>query len=134
MEITSIVFFDGVCNLCNCSVNLLMKMDKNEKLKFASLQSDFAKQTLQPFQQQLKNTDSIVFWCNGKIFTEADAVIEIVKTIGGFWKIVALVLQIIPKFLRNAVYRFVAKHRYQFFGKRNACRVLNKKEIERFIA
>jgi predicted DCC family thiol-disulfide oxidoreductase YuxK len=108
-------------------------MDKKKTLKFSSLQSDFAKINLQPFQSQLENIDSIVFYSHEKIFTEADAVIEILKTIGGFWNFIAFVFQIIPKFLRNAVYRLVAKNRYKFFGKRNSCRVPNEKERERFV-
>jgi len=133
MQNEAIVFFDGVCNLCNNSVNFLMKIDKNQKLKFTSLQSDFAKQTLQPFQLQLETIDSFLFWHNGKIFTEADAVMEVLKTLGGFWKIGAAIFQLTPKFLRNSVYRFVAKYRYKFFGKRNSCRVPSENEKERFL-
>jgi predicted DCC family thiol-disulfide oxidoreductase YuxK len=128
----NIILFDGVCNMCNSTVDFLIKIDKNRTLKFASLQSDFAKEKLKPFQTSLQTIDSIVFWSNKKIYTEADAVIEILKTIGGFWKFMALIFQIIPKFLRNAMYHFVAKNRYKFFGKRNSCRVPNEEEKERY--
>ena len=129
----NIVFFDGVCNLCNNSVDFLIKIDKKKTLKFASLQSDFAKEKLKPFQSQLEGVDSIVFWSDAKIYTEANAVIQILKALGGFWKFIAFIFQIIPKFLRNAVYHFVAKNRYNFFGKRNSCRVPNEEERERFV-
>ena len=129
----NIVFFDGVCNLCNSSVDFLIKIDKKKTLKFASLQSDFAKEKLKPFQLKLQTIDSIVFWKNDEIYIESNAVIEVLKTIGGFWKFIAIIFQIFPKFLRNAVYRFVAKKRYSLFGKRNVCRIPNSEERDRFL-
>ena len=123
MQNEVIVFFDGVCNLCNGSVDFLMKIDKNQRLKFASLQSDFAKNKLANFSSTLQNVDSYLLLKDGEIFIEADAVGNTLIQIGGIWKIIGFVIQLVPKFISNFFYRFIAKHRYKIFGKRESCRV-----------
>lgn len=121
----NIVFFDGVCVLCNSSVDLLMKMDKKNTLKFASLQGKTAQVLLS--NNQLENLDSIVFFTGNALYEKSDAALEILRKLGGFWQ-VFLVFKWIPKSWRDGIYSWVAKNRYRWFGKRETCRVPSEKE------
>ena len=127
-----IVFFDGVCNLCNRSVNFLIKQDKKGLLKFASLQSDFAKSFLPEDLVNSAVLDSIVFSDGKKFFTKSSAVLAICKSLGGgfhFFRIGYL----LPSFLRNAVYTFIANNRYKWFGKKDQCMIPTADLKERFL-
>ncbi len=126
--IQNIVFFDGVCNLCNNSVDFLMKIDKKKTLKFASLQSDFAKEKLQHFEAKFSTENSILFLQNENLYSQSTAVAMLLKQVGGGWKMVASMILFFPISIRDTIYKFVAKHRYQWFGKRNVCRVPNENE------
>ncbi len=133
MQHQSIVFFDDICNLCNNAVDFLIKIDKKKTLKFSSLQSDFAKEKLQHFDVKFSTENSILFLQNEKIFSQSTAVAMILKQVGGGWKLMANLILIFPISIRDTVYKFVAKHRYQWFGKRNICKVANENERERFL-
>ena len=127
-----IVFFDGVCNLCNRSVDFLIKQDKKGVLKFASLQSDFAKSFLPEDLVNSADLDSIVFSDGKKFFTKSSAVLEICKSLGGgfhFFRIGYL----LPPFLRNALYTLIANNRYKWFGKKNQCMIPTADLKERFL-
>ena len=127
-----IVFFDGVCNLCNRSVNFLIKQDKKGVLKFASLQSDFAKSFLPEDLVNSADLDSIVFSDGKKFYTKSSAVLEICKSLGGgfhFFRIGYL----LPPFLRNALYTLIANNRYKWFGKKNQCMIPTADLKERFL-
>lgn len=125
-----IVFFDGVCNLCNSFVNLLMSIDKNSQFRIASLQGDTAKRLIKEDKTVLP--DSVILLKEGKLFVESDAVLEIVKTLGGLWKIL-LIFKIIPRGIRDSVYRAIAARRYKFFGKKDTCRLPTQEEKDRFL-
>jgi len=127
-----IVFFDGVCNLCDSSVNFLIKQDKKGVLKFASLQSDFAKSFLPEDLVNSVNLDSMVFSDGKKFYTKSSAVLEICKSLGGgfhFFRIGYL----LPPFLRNALYTLIANNRYKWFGKKNQCMIPTADLKERFL-
>ena len=127
-----IIFFDGVCNLCNRSVDFLIKQDKKGVLKFASLQSDFAKSFLPEDLVNSADLDSIVFSDGKKFFTKSSAVLEICKSLGGgfhFFRIGYL----LPPFLRNALYTLIANNRYKWFGKKNQCMIPTADLKERFL-
>lgn len=110
-----VVFFDGVCNLCNASVRFLKKYDKHQIFEIHSLQSELAQTLLTPhFPQNLP--DSIVYLNNNEILTESDAVLEIFRQLPLPWKFL-YIFKIIPKFLRNSIYRYIARNRYKWFGK-----------------
>ncbi|MEY4876351.1 MAG: hypothetical protein RL708_1500 [Bacteroidota bacterium] len=128
----NIVFFDGVCNMCNSTVDFLIKIDKNKTLKFASLQSNFAKEKLQEINFTTA-INSLIFVKNNTPYFYSDATAFLLIEIGGGYFIVGKIILLFPKFIRDAVYKFIAKHRYQWFGKRNTCRVPNDEEKERFL-
>jgi predicted DCC family thiol-disulfide oxidoreductase YuxK len=129
---SSLVFFDGVCNLCNGTVQFLLKIDKHRHLQFASLQGETAKKVLPVYQISPGKLSSIIFIHNNKIYTESSAVLEIFRVIGGLWTIL-YVFKIIPAFLRNGLYRLVARYRYQWFGKKDQCMIPSPSLKSRFL-
>jgi len=127
-----IVFFDGVCNLCNRSVDFLIKQDKKGVLKFASLQSDFAKSFLPEDLVNSADLDSIIFSDGVSFYTKSSAVLAICKSLGGgfhFFRIGNL----LPIFIRDGLYRFIANNRYKWFGKKDQCRVPTEDLKKRFL-
>lgn len=128
----NIVLFDGVCNLCNGFVNFLIKQDRYAKLSFASLQSDAAQNLFQSQQISLHGVDSVVFLKDGVPAVKSDAVIEILKFLGGGWRL-AVLGYMIPKPIRNLIYDWVARNRYRWFGKRPACLIPNQDILNRFL-
>jgi len=126
----AVVYFDGVCNLCNKAVNFLLRIDRREKLFFASLQSSLAEQKLGKMAREL---NSIVFQDNdGRTYTESTAVIKILTRVGGVWRFAAI-FWVVPRFIRDFFYRFIAQRRYRLFGKSETCRVPSAKEKSRFL-
>jgi predicted DCC family thiol-disulfide oxidoreductase YuxK len=126
-----IIFFDGVCGLCNTSVNWLMKRDKKGVLKFATLQGETAK-TLLPhqFTQEL---NSFIYFKNQTIHSHSNAALYALQDLSGVWFAIAKVLFIFPKNFRDAVYNFVAKRRYKWFGKKSVCRIPTAEERDKFL-
>jgi predicted DCC family thiol-disulfide oxidoreductase YuxK len=126
-----VILFDGVCNLCNGTVNFILKYDKRKNFRFASLQSDTGKQLLHKFKIK-SDINSVVLIHQNKIFIESEAALEIAHLLSFPWKF-ALILKIIPKNFRNIIYRWVAKNRYRWFGKRETCRLPNSEEKQFFL-
>ncbi len=128
----TIVFFDGICVLCNASVRFIIKYDKKKHFHFSTLQSDVAKQFLLHQSEKIQQKDSIILWYKHQVYTESSAVLMIAKVLGGFFWITQL-FWIIPKFMRDYIYRFIAKNRYKWFGKLDRCVVLDEESRERVI-
>ncbi|TAH20744.1 MAG: thiol-disulfide oxidoreductase DCC family protein [Cytophagales bacterium] len=118
----NIVLFDGVCNLCNGAVNFLIDHDKNNVLYFASLQSDFGQEVLKDYGMKTNDFDTFVFLKNGKPFTRSQAALEVLHQLGGGWSSLYL-FRFVPSFVRDSIYKLVAKNRYRLFGQREACRM-----------
>lgn len=128
-----IVLFDGVCNLCNEAVQFIIRHDKNAHFKFASLQSKVAKKFLFQYGIEISNPpESILLIRENKIFYQSSAVLRIAQKLDGAWKI-ATVLFIIPKFICNFIYRFIAKNRYKWFGKKDECMLPTPELKSRFL-
>ena len=120
MTESPIIFFDGTCNLCNGAVQFIIKRDKNNLFRFSSLQSDFFRQISANFLLGDQRSDSILLLENGRFFDQSTAALRIAKNMSGMWPLL-YGFTIIPTFIRNAIYRFIARHRYQWFGKRESC-------------
>ena len=117
--INKIILFDGVCNLCSASVRFVIKRDEKRIFRFASLQSEFAKKII--LTKNISNSvATIVLLKDDKIFLRSDAALEITKELGGLWPSLYF-FKIIPRFIRDGVYSFISKHRYQWFGKTDEC-------------
>jgi len=127
-----IIFFDGICNLCNGSVQVILKIDKKNCFLFSSLQSEFAQQNLKHFLNENPNIDSVILLLNGKIYTKSEAAFEIIRQIGGFWKIL-LLFRIFPLSFRNFIYDFIGKNRYKWFGKKESCMLPKPEFKNRFL-
>jgi predicted DCC family thiol-disulfide oxidoreductase YuxK len=120
--LTNIILFDGICNLCNHSVQFIIKHDKKGKFRFASLQSNFGKAQISNYQIDTNKINSVIYIKGNKVFTRSLAALKIVKSLDGFWPLFYIFI-IIPPFLRNCIYDFIARKRYKWFGKKESCMV-----------
>ena len=122
-ENNKIILFDGICNLCNNSVLFVIKRDKKDLFRYASLQSEIGQQRVRERGIDTSQVDSIILIEPGvAYFTKSDAALEIAQDLGGLWKL-SSVFNWIPKSIRDVVYDFVARNRYKWFGKKEACMV-----------
>ena len=115
-----IILFDGVCNLCNSSVQFVIRHDKQKLFRFASLQSEAGQALLKEYHLPETTFNSFVFIKNGKPFLKSTAALMVAKELTGIVKIMYLFI-IVPSFIRNAVYNVIAKNRYKWFGKQETC-------------
>lgn len=127
-----ILLFDGLCNLCNGSVNFILKRDKQGKFKFASLQSEIGNMLCKQHNIDTNVIDSIVLIKNDKVFIKSAAVLEILKDLPIGWRVLRIGI-ILPKFARDWMYDLIAKHRYRIFGKKDECPILSKDVQDRFL-
>ena len=128
----SIILFDGVCNLCSGSVQFIIARDANKVFRFASLQSEIGKQLLN--QHQLSTTDfnTIVFIENNKVYTKSTAALRIARKLDGFWYLLYAFI-LVPSFIRNAVYDYIGRNRYRFWGKKEECWLPTAEMKSRFL-
>lgn len=126
----NVIFFDGVCGLCNGFVDFIMKVDKAGKFKFSPLQSEYAQKNLP--SAYTADLDSVVAVINGKNYRKSEAVMQIFRELGGVWKVISF-LGILPEGVRNCAYDLVASSRYKLFGKKETCRLPTPEERARFI-
>ena len=115
-----IIFFDGVCNLCNASVQFILKRDPKAYFRFASLQSETAREKLREFPQAPADISSILLLENGICYTRSSAALRIARRLSGVWPIFYAAM-LIPRFLRDPIYDCIARHRYRWFGKSESC-------------
>ena len=131
-ENKSIILFDGVCNLCNASINFLIKHDKKAQFLFASFQSDAAKEIMLHFNLKNLNLDSIVLIEGGKIYEKSTAILRIIRLLDGGFKLLYF-FRVIPKSIRDWLYNAIAKKRYRLFGKRESCMIPSLDLKNRFL-
>jgi predicted DCC family thiol-disulfide oxidoreductase YuxK len=118
-----IILFDGVCNLCNSFVQFVIKNDKKDVFRFVALQSDLGKEITKYIGLENQNIDSVVLYNPNSTFCiKSNAALEITKNLGGIIKLL-FVLKVIPRFLRDFVYDFVARNRYKWLGKKESCMI-----------
>jgi predicted DCC family thiol-disulfide oxidoreductase YuxK len=127
-----IVFFDGVCNLCNGAVTFILERDIGGRLRFAALQSNFAAKHLPALGKDPREISSILVLDEGRVLSESDAVLRISEELSRPWRWLSA-FRVLPRFLRNALYRLIARNRYRLFGKRESCRIPKEGEAERFL-
>ena len=119
-KIDKVVYFDGVCGLCDWSVNLLVKMDTQKNLKFSSLQGKSGQILLSDLKIDLNEFNTVLFKVNDQVYTKSTAVFKIIQSIGGFFKIL-LIFNLLPTRFNDWIYGKVAKYRYNYFGKLDKC-------------
>ena len=118
-----LILFDGVCNLCNSSVQFVIKRDKKDKFRYAALQSEIGQEIIEKFKIDTSKTDSIILYSNNKgISYKSTAAFKIASKLGFPTNILSLFL-IIPAIIRNVVYDYIAKNRYKWYGKKDHCMI-----------
>jgi predicted DCC family thiol-disulfide oxidoreductase YuxK len=127
-----VVLFDGVCNLCNGAVQFIIKRDPYARISFASLQSPIGQNLLEKNKLPSSDFDSFIFLEDGKVYTESTAALKTLRYLTGAWKLAA-VLIIIPKPVRDFFYRYIAKNRYKWFGKKEQCMTPSEDTKKRFL-
>ena len=127
---STILFFDGVCNLCNSFINFIIKFDRKGKIKVASLQGESAKELIP--SHFLKNLDTVILYKDGKFYTRTNAAIRALLEINNLFLPLAILL-VIPSFIRDPFYKVVAAYRYKWFGRRDICRLPTPEEKSYFL-
>jgi len=118
-----IILFDGVCNLCDSTVQFIIKRDKNDIFRFVALQSDLGQQIINYIGIDISKTDSIILYEPGRAyFYKSAAAINILKELGGIYSLLNI-FSIIPKYISNKVYDYIARNRYKWYGKKDACMI-----------
>jgi len=126
-----LVLFDGVCNYCNSMVNFAIRHDPSGKLRFAPLQSSTGKK-MRTLHQIPESIDSVILIEEGKVYTYSDAALRIARHFR--WPAKSLNgLLIVPKFIRQGIYKWIARNRYKWFGKKDTCMVPAADIRSRFI-
>ena len=128
------ILFDGVCNLCNSFVQFIIKHDPNGRFRFASLQSEVGRQLLAAHSITIVSADpeSVLLVANGKVYSHSTAVLRILRKLGGMWSLLYAGM-LLPRFARDAAYRFVARNRYRWFGREEACMLPTPELAQRFL-
>jgi len=130
---TRILFFDGVCHLCNGLVKFVLKNSKDGSLHFAPLQSESGQAILIKNEFSTSNLDTILYLKSERLYQKSDAILELLFDMGGFWKIL-YAGKIIPRFVRDFLYEKVANNRYSIFGKNDVCMLPEPGKEYRFIS
>jgi predicted DCC family thiol-disulfide oxidoreductase YuxK len=127
-----VIVFDGVCNWCNVWVNFVIAHDPHGKFKFGTLQSDQGQQILETLQLSTKDFSTFLLLEQTRVYTKSTAALRIVRHLSGVWPLFYLSL-LIPRPLRDALYDYVARHRYEWMGNTDACQPPSTDERGRFV-
>lgn len=133
-----ILLFDGVCGLCNRLVQFILRRDRNAIFRFASLQSPLATRILARLGSTPGDLDTVYVVLNHELQDESllarsDAALFVLTQLGGLWRPAALLMRVVPKFLSNAAYNTVARHRYRIFGRSETCMLPRDQDQSRFL-
>ena len=133
-----IILYDGVCGLCNRLVQFLLRHDKRGRLRYASLQSDFAEKVLNRHGIDAKDLDTLHVVEHyddpeERVWQRSDAVLRAARELGGIWRVLATVGRVVPRPLRDLFYRLVARNRYRVFGKYDTCMLPDPNQRSRFL-
>jgi predicted DCC family thiol-disulfide oxidoreductase YuxK len=133
-----IILYDGVCGLCNRLVQFSLQYDHDGRLRFASLQSDFSAKVLN--RHGINNTDLDTFHVvlnyeqpDERVLSRSDAVLQVGRELGGGWKTLAMGALVLPRVVRDPLYRLIARYRYRMFGKYDACMLPDPSQQDRFL-
>lgn len=127
----TILFFDGNCGLCNRSVKFVLRKEKDQTLFFSPLQSEFAKNILKE-KNFTQNLDTMMLLQNGKIYLRSSAALRVTKYLKGLWPLMRIFL-IVPPFIRNFIYNYIAKNRITWFGIADYCDIMTPELKKRFL-
>lgn len=127
-----IILFDGVCNLCNNAVDFVIRRDKYDRFKFGALQDKATRSILREYKINQNYMDSIILIRGDHVFYKSKAALEIARNLGSLWPAL-YVFSIVPAFIRDPVYDWIAGNRYRWFGKKETCRIPTSIEKQKFL-
>lgn len=130
---SAVVLFDGVCNLCNASVAFILKRDPKSYFRFASLQSETAAKLLESHHVSMAGQDSVLLVEGGRVYTKSAAALRIARRLRGLWPIFYGFI-LMPSWMRDPCYDFIARRRYRWFGRRESCLVPSPEWRDRFLS
>lgn len=128
----AVILFDGVCNLCNGSVQFIIKRDRDSRFRFAALQSEFGRNQLKRFNLPPDALYSVMLIEGDKLFQKSTAALKIAKSLGGAWPLMYGFI-VVPRFARDWIYDFIAANRYRWFGKKDECMIPTPELRARFL-
>jgi len=128
-QLQRVIFFDGVCGLCNAWVDFILKRDKAGIFSFAPLQGNYAKER-EP--EASENLNTMIYLASGQRYYRTGAILRILRDLGGIWCL-AWVFWFVPFFIRDFFYGLIARNRYRIFGKIENCRIPTSEEKVRFL-
>jgi predicted DCC family thiol-disulfide oxidoreductase YuxK len=129
---THIILFDGVCNLCQRSVQFVLKHDKKAIFQFGSLQGNTGQKMLKEYALGAETLNTFILIENGKVYTRSTAALRVLKIQGFPWSL-GYALVILPRFIRDSVYAWIARNRYRWFGRTEECWLPSPEWSERFL-
>lgn len=132
IEHKSVILFDGVCNLCNASIDFIIKRDKKDQFRVGALQVDAGKKLLSKFDVNPEYLDSLVLVEDDQVYFRSTAALRIARNLSGLWPLFYVFI-ILPSGIRDRIYDWIGKNRYRWFGKKNTCRLPTPKERAKFI-
>ena len=132
MAAKPIILFDGICNLCNGAVQFIIKHDPEKKFLFTSLQSDAGQQLLKEYKLPSENFNSFLLLQDDTILSKSTAALKVASELKSAWKLLYIFI-IVPKFIRDAVYSYIAANRYKWFGKKEVCMIPTPELQARFL-
>jgi predicted DCC family thiol-disulfide oxidoreductase YuxK len=127
-----IVLFDGVCNLCSSSVQFILKRDKKNQFLFGSLQGEYGQQVLKKSGMPANDFNSFMLLEGEQLYIKSSGALRMLRHLGGGWSLLYAFI-IVPKFIRDAVYNFIAQNRYRWFGKKEVCWLPKPEWKEKFL-
>lgn len=129
----SVVIFDGYCNLCDASVDFIMKRDHKRAFLFTANQHKAGQKILQSQGLDPNAVHTVYLWEEGKLYEKSTAALRIARKLPFGWNLMYGFI-IVPKWLRDPVYNFIANNRYRWLGKKETCRMPTPEERARFLA
>ena len=129
----SVIVFDGVCVLCSRWVDFVLRRDQRGRYKFAAVQTTSGRELLVAHGIDPDDPLSFLLLEAGAGYTDTDAIVRILRSLGRGWRAVALLVSIVPRFIRDPLYRWIARHRYRLFGQRSTCLAPTADIADRFL-
>lgn len=127
-----VILFDGVCNFCNSAVNFTLKRNAKANIRFAPMQSEAGQKLLQQYNLPAVDMQSFIFIEDGVVYKQSTAALKVCRHLRGLWPL-CYGLIIVPKFIRDGIYNWIARNRYKWFGVQQACMIPTPEVSARFL-
>jgi predicted DCC family thiol-disulfide oxidoreductase YuxK len=129
-----VLVFDGVCVLCSHWVSFVLRHDRDRSYKFAAMQTATGRDLLTRHGLDPNDPKSFLLLEGGRGYMDTDAIIRVLRTFGGRWRALAMLVRLTPRFVRDPLYRFIARNRYKLFGRHDLCIVPSEQTAHRFLS